>query len=204
MPKASKASVEPTQAAHEPHSAPEPTRRLPRSNGKHPGGRPPTRPSAYDEQAVEILFDQMIAGVQLITACEDKRCPHNTAIYQRMWRDKEFFDRIARVREAQQHAIIDTILPMADTATPANWQVVRLQIWARQWTAAKFAPKVFGEKSELHLIVNDALSDRLTAALKRQKEIAAGSALQIEGVAEPVVEIEAEVLPVPVETSKKR
>jgi hypothetical protein len=131
---------------------------------------------------VEVLFDQMIAGVQLKVACSDRRCPHDFAVYQRMWRDKEFFDRIARVREAQQHAVIDTLLPMADAATPENWQVVRLQIWARQWTAAKLAPKIFGEKSELHLIVNDGLSDRLTAALKRQRELAAG--VQIDGVAE--------------------
>lgn len=189
MPKPSKANV----AQPEP-TAPE--RRQPRSNGKHPGGRPPIRPSAYDDNAVSLVFDDMIAGKQISDACLSRERPVHTAIYQRQWRDAEFAQTIARVREAQQHAIIDTIIPMADAATPENWQAVKLKIWARQWAAAKFCPKVFGEKSELHLTVSDALSDRLTAALKRQRELAAG--IQIDGVAEPL-----EALPAPVDNGDK-
>lgn len=33
--------------------------------------------------------------------------------------------------------------------TPENWQVVKLRIWARQWRAAKLAPKVYGDKVEV-------------------------------------------------------
>ena len=40
---------------------------------------------------------------------------------------------------------------MADAATPENYQVVRLQIWARQWNAAKLAPRRYGEQSETTL-----------------------------------------------------
>jgi hypothetical protein len=130
----------------------------------------------------------MIAGKQISDACKSQDRPVHTAIYQRQWRDAEFAQTIARVREAQQHAIIDTIIPMADEATPENWQAVKLKIWARQWAAAKFCPKVFGEKSELHLTVSDALSDRLTAALKRQRELAASGVVTIEGKALPALE----------------
>ena len=48
---------------------------------------------------------------------------------------------IARAREAQQHALVDQTVAMADAATVENWQLVRLQIQARQWRAGKLAPK---------------------------------------------------------------
>ena len=38
---------------------------------------------------------------------------------------------------------------MADMATPDDWQVVKLRIWARQWRASKLAPKKYGDKLEL-------------------------------------------------------
>lgn len=82
----------------------------------------------------------------------DKACalpdgPAKTLVYQRMASDEAFRTTIARAREAQQHAIVDETVDMADAATPQNWQVVRMQIWARQWRAGKLAPKVYGEKS---------------------------------------------------------
>lgn len=81
----------------------------------------------------------------------DKACampdgPAKTLVYQRMAQDETFRTAIARARVAQQDAIIDETVDMADAATPENWQVVRMQIWARQWRAGKLAPKVYGEK----------------------------------------------------------
>jgi hypothetical protein len=109
-------------------------------------------------------------------------CPPPDQIYQRSAIDPEFKNRFLRAREEQQDAIIDDTVEIADGATVDNWQVARLRIQTRQWRAARLASKIYGEKSQLNLIVNDALSDRLTAALKRQRELAAG--VQIDGVAE--------------------
>lgn len=182
MPKLSRNAPEP------PLNSSDPPRRTPQSNGKHPGGRPPTRPSAYDEQALSKFFHRMVTGMGLKKAANDKTCPHHVAVYQRLFDDGEFFTRFLRVREAQQGALVDETYEIAAKATPDNWQVARLKITTIQWGAARLASKVYGEKSQLNVIVNDALSDRLTAALKRQRELsAAGSVVQIEGVAEPVV-----------------
>ena len=63
--------------------------------------------------------------------------------------DAAFRATIARAREAQQHAIIDETIEMADAATPEDWQVVKLRIWARQWRAAKLAPRTYGNKVEV-------------------------------------------------------
>jgi len=60
--------------------------------------------------------------------------------------DAEFKTFIARAREAQQHAMIDETVDMADQATPEDWQAVKLRIWARQWRAAKLAPRDYGER----------------------------------------------------------
>lgn len=154
----------------------------PQSNGRHPGGRPPSKPSAYDENAVNLFFQRMVTGMGFKKAARDKDCPHHVAVYQRLFNDGEFFTRVMRVREAQQGALVDETYEIANEATNENWQVARLKIQTIQWGAARLASKVYGEKSQLNVTVNDALSDRLTAALKRQRELAAG--VQIDGVAE--------------------
>ena len=79
-------------------------------------------------------------------ACALADGPAKTLVYQRMASDPVFRTIITRAREAQQDAIIDETVDMADRATPENWQVVRMQIWARQWRAGKLASKVYGEK----------------------------------------------------------
>jgi len=111
-----------------------------------PVGRPATRPSLDDPAVVELLCDRLIGGMGMNEACALPDGPPQTMVYQRMAKDEDFRSRIAHAREAQQHAIIDKTVEMSDAATPEDWQVVRMRIWARQWRAAKLAPKVYGEK----------------------------------------------------------
>jgi hypothetical protein len=90
-----------------------------------------------------------------------------------MARDASYFAIIARAREAQQQAIIDATVDMADKATAEDWQVVRLRIWARQWQAAKLAPKQFGERmrheveAEVVLSTPEQRKRRIAALLKK-------------------------------------
>ena len=110
-------------------------------------GRPPTRPSP--QQCIEEICARIIAGEAIVKICEDTNMPHQAAVYLAMAEDEAFQRRIARAREAQQEAIIDETIDLADTATPENVQVVKLQIWARQWRAAKLAPKKYGNRVEI-------------------------------------------------------
>ena len=178
--KASKTAVQPPKASQEP------SKRQPRYNGLHPGGRPYERPSPYDDTALQFFFDRLSQGLKVSDAADHPDCPNLSGIYIRAANDTEFQNRFLRARELQQDALVDQTLDIADKATHENWQVARLRIQAIQWRAARLASKVYGEKSQLNLIVNDALSDRLTLALKRQKELAASGTVLIEGVAEPV------------------
>lgn len=121
-------------------------------------------------------------------ACSDENCPSQTEVYAGMALDPVFRGIIARAREAQQHATIDDTIRMADEATEDNWQVVRLRIWARQWRAAKLAPKVYGDRVDVnhgggigivHAPYNPAL---LT---QEQREVMRDALLTIDGTAEP-------------------
>lgn len=67
-------------------------------------------------------------------------------VYQAMAKDEAFRNAIACAREAQQEAIIDQTIDIADSATPEDYNVMKLRIWARQWRASKLAPKKYGDK----------------------------------------------------------
>lgn len=111
-------------------------------------GRPPRKPSPDDAEAVARLCDLLVGGMSMGQACAREDCPSKTAVYARMASDDTFRTIIARAREAQQHAMIDDTIDLADSATPGDWQVVKLRIWARQWRAAKLAPKFYGILSD--------------------------------------------------------
>lgn len=108
--------------------------------------RPPERPNPLDDGICEAICARLIAGESMKSICADAAMPAVVMVYQTMAQDEGFRTAIARAREAQQDAIVDSTVDLADEATPETVQVVKLQIWARQWRAAKLAPKKYGER----------------------------------------------------------
>ena len=106
----------------------------------------PTAASLDDPEVVREICDRLISGKSIAKICEAEDMPAESTIYLRMAKDKEFRSEIARAREAQQEAEIDRTIDMADAATESDHQVVKLRIWARQWRAAKLAPKKYSDK----------------------------------------------------------
>jgi hypothetical protein len=102
-----------------------------------------------DPTVVDEICARLIAGEGIAQIGKSDHLPAASTIYRKMAEDEEFRTRIARAREAQQEAIIDETVDLADTATPDDWQVVKLRIWARQWRASKLAPKKYGDKLDL-------------------------------------------------------
>lgn len=115
-------------------------------DARQPVGRPRIRPPVSDEAAVARICERLIAGQSMKEATRPEDVPSDTEVYVEMARNEEFRAVIARAREAQQHAMIDTTIDLADRATVEDHQVMKLRIWARQWRAAKLAPKVYGDK----------------------------------------------------------
>ncbi|WP_332763949.1 hypothetical protein [Phenylobacterium sp.] len=98
---------------------------------------------------LERICERLIGGESMKTICGDESMPAATMVYLEMSRNVEFRTAITCAREAQQEALIDETVDMADKATVEDHQVVKLRIWARQWRAAKLAPKKYGDKLEL-------------------------------------------------------
>ena len=87
-----------------------------------------------------------------------------------MARDKAIADKHAWAREQQQEAEVDHMVAMADEATEENYNVVKLRIWARQWRAAKLAPKKYGERTTTDVNVKHSLEDLVLGSMGRRKD----------------------------------
>ena len=122
-------------------------------------GRPLERGNPDDPAVVEEICHRLVEGEAIKSICADPSMPSQTTFYQRMADDLTFRTAIGRAREAQQHAEIERTIELADSATVDDWQVKKLQIWARQWRAAKLAPKVYGEKVTLDATVTKRAED---------------------------------------------
>lgn len=96
---------------------------------------------------LDELCARIAEGRGIKEVCRDEDMPSDSEVFRRMATEPEFAARIARAREAQQDAVAERIVEMADNATNEDWQVVKLRIWARQWQAARLAPKKYGERT---------------------------------------------------------
>lgn len=116
----------------------------------------PTDAPLDDPAVVDAICERLIGGEGLNSICASPGMPAKSTVYLRMASDAEFRTRIACARDLQQDAHIDDTIDMADAATVEDHQVVKLRIWARQWRAAKLAPKKYGERQQVdHGVTND-------------------------------------------------
>lgn len=99
-----------------------------------------------NEMVVAEICDRLAGGEGLNEICRDDHMPSDDTVYRKMAKEVDFAVRIARAREAQQDAVPEKIVAMAEAATAEDWQVVKLRIHAYQWRAAKLAPKKYGDK----------------------------------------------------------
>ena len=125
------------------------------------GTAPVRRPSVYDDGILDAICERLVAGEALKAICRDSDMPSEGAVYRAMAKDESVRSAIARAREAQQDAIADAIVEMADNATAENWQVVKLRIWTRQWVMARLAPKKYGDRIHQEHSIGVSHEDRL-------------------------------------------
>ena len=143
------------------------------ANGKRHANR--RRPSVHDEGALQRVCDALIEGLSIKQACKPDDMPRWQEIYLEMQKSEEVRNAIAHAREAQQEVTADDIVDMADLATPDDHNVVKLRIWARQWRAAKLAPKKYGERQSVEVTADigqtaAAVLMDLTARARQAKE----------------------------------
>ena len=123
------------------------------------------RPSIYSDRIADEICARIADGESLRTICLDDNMPaRRTVLY---WLDdklhEDFCTKYARARELQADLFAAEIIEIADTpetgtksvSKPTGVEITegdmvehrRLRILARQWYAAKLAPKKYGDKS---------------------------------------------------------
>jgi hypothetical protein len=106
-------------------------------------------PFDWTAELVESLCANIAGGMSVREACAEPGAPSEPTVYRKMSADPEFAAKLSEARAAQQEREADVCVELADGATPEDWQVVKLRIWARQWRAAKLAPKKYGDKQQV-------------------------------------------------------
>jgi len=140
-----------------------------RKSGTAKVGRKPN--ADLDDHAVlEEICDRLIAGKSIAQICAADDMPAESTFYVKMGKDEAFRSAIARARELQQEAEIDRTVDMADAATVEDHQVVKLRIWARQWRAAKLAPKKYGDKQLVGSDPDNPLPEGFRVTLVKAKD----------------------------------
>jgi hypothetical protein len=107
------------------------------------------RPKPTDDGIVDRISDGLISGLSIRKVCAPDDMPSVSVVYLEMAKNEDFRNAIAHARDLQQDAMVDETVDMADDATVEDWQLVKMQIWARQWRASKLAPKRYGDRQIL-------------------------------------------------------
>lgn len=129
------------------------------------------RPTDYTlELAKEICDAVASSNVGIKKLCKErKHWPSHDTIYRWISCHKEFSDLYARAKRLQIEVIVDEILDIADDTSNDNFinedckliinhehiHRSRLRIDTRKWLASKLVPKVYGDKIQSDLLINN-------------------------------------------------
>lgn len=112
-------------------------------------GRPPNAGTQLSDTALlNRICERIIDGEPIRKICSGKDMPSVSTFYEEMARNEEFRNAIARAKEIQCDDEVDSLAALADTADPDTVNVVKLQIWARQWRIMKLLPKKYGDSAQ--------------------------------------------------------
>lgn len=106
--------------------------------------------------------------------------PCEKTIYRKMAKDPVFAAAINQARTAQQEYEADQTVKMADEATVDDYNVVKLRIWARQWRAAKLAPKKYGDRLNVDADIRSTVSFVINGAPDEPRLVGSGSTAALE------------------------
>jgi hypothetical protein len=108
-----------------------------------------SRPSIETPEILEEFIARIISGEAIYKICQDESMPTKDNIYRTVAKNPDIATSIARAKVLQQDAIIEDCRRIADNATPEDVQVAKLQIWQRQWEAARLNARKYGDKLSL-------------------------------------------------------
>ena len=148
------------------------------------------RPSSYTEQMANLICIRWAEGESLNKICKDEGMPDKATVFRWLASDASFCDKYARARELQAETQFDELIDIVDQppelsyVTDKNGELVevkfdssyvqwmKLRVDTRKWTAARMAPKKYGEQKQPEqtqdlTVIDVNLRDMMDVAVKR-------------------------------------
>jgi len=123
-------------------------------------GKKMGRPSLYNDGLVDEICGRLACGEPMAKIVQSAHMPDSVTIYKWLRTKPEFAQRYADARRDGAHCLADQIQDIVDTEPLAVFDEAgnkrydsgsvahnRLRMDARKWLAAKYLPKVYGERT---------------------------------------------------------
>lgn len=170
---------------------------LPSDNVAEVTGKPQTkeetkigRPSIYSEELANEICVRLGLGESLRKICLDERIPSMATVMTWLSRKPEFLEQYTRAREIQAETQFDELIDIVDQhpdlahvvgkdgelievkfdSSYVAW--MKLRVDTRKWTAARMAPKKYGEQKTAEetndlTVIDVNVRDMMDVAVKR-------------------------------------
>ena len=148
------------------------------------------RPSSYTEQMANLICIRLAEGESLNKICKEDGMPDKATVFRWLGAEASFCDKYARARELQAETQFDELIDIVDQppelsyVTDKNGELVeikfdssyvawmKLRVDTRKWTAARMAPKKYGEYKTPEekvdsMIVDGEIKSVMDVAIKR-------------------------------------
>jgi hypothetical protein len=148
------------------------------------------RPSIYSDELINTICLRIAEGESLNKICKDEKMPDKATVFRWLVSDQAFCDKYARARELQAETQFDELIDIVDQppelsyVTGKDGEVIevkfdssyvawmKLRVDTRKWTAARMAPKKYGEYKPPEekvdsMIVDGEIKNVMDVAIKR-------------------------------------
>jgi hypothetical protein len=148
------------------------------------------RPSIYSDKLAETICLRIAEGESLNKICKDAEMPDKATVFRWLVSDQVFCDKYARARELQAETQFDELIDIVDQppelsyVTGKNGEQIevkfdssyvawmKLRVDTRKWTAARMAPKKYGEQKQAEqefdpMVIDVDVKRMMDVALKR-------------------------------------
>jgi len=124
------------------------------------------RPSLYTEELANEICVRLGLGESLRKICLDERIPSIATVMSWLTKKPDFLEQYTRAREIQAETQFDELIDIVDQPPELNHVVdkngelvevkfdssyvawMKLRVDTRKWTAARMAPKKYGEQKQ--------------------------------------------------------
>ena len=148
------------------------------------------RPSVYSDEVANEICVRLGLGESLRKICLDDHIPSLATVMNWLSRKPDFLEQYTRAREIQAETQFDQLIDIVDQPPELSYVVgkngeqievkfdstyvawMKLRVDTRKWTAARMAPKKYGEQKQVEettdpSVIDVTVRDMMDVAVKR-------------------------------------